>query len=143
MFHMILSIGLYFVHNLGLFNSFDISVFVLQSVQVYPDVCLIYLISAAVILLVSLAIMILYLLPYNFFLVFFQSLCGLNMLYITLLFSNSYNICHQCPCLSHKISIFVRDKGIYLFYNFIIYYNSTSNWISSFTCKLVLFSVQI
>ena len=39
--------------------------FVLQSVQMYPTVFLIYFTSAAVILLVSLALMVQFSLPYN------------------------------------------------------------------------------
>ena len=48
-----------------IFNSFVICVFVFQSVQVYPSVLLIYFISAAVILLASLALTVQVSLPYN------------------------------------------------------------------------------
>jgi len=73
-----------------IFNSFEICVFVLWSVQVYPAFLLMYFISAAVILLVSLALMVQDLLPYsktgrasvlyNFNLVFLRDFCGLNTL---------------------------------------------------------------
>jgi len=75
----------------AIFNSFTICVFVLWSVQVYPTVLLMYLISAAVILLASLALMVQDSLPYNntgrasvlyhFNLVFFRVFCGLNTLF--------------------------------------------------------------
>jgi len=48
-----------------IFNSFAICVFVLWSVQVYPAVLLMYFISAAFILLASLALMVQDSLPYN------------------------------------------------------------------------------
>jgi len=48
-----------------IFNSFAICVFVLQSVQVYPAVLLMYFISAAVILLASVALIVQVTLPYN------------------------------------------------------------------------------
>ena len=48
-----------------LFNSFAISVFVLYSVQVYPTLFLICFVSAAVILLASLALMFQFLLRCN------------------------------------------------------------------------------
>ena len=74
-----------------IFNSFAICVFVLWPVQVYPAVLLMYFISAAVILLVSLALMVQDSLPYNktgrasvlynFNLVFLRVFCGLNTLF--------------------------------------------------------------
>jgi hypothetical protein len=92
---------------------------------------LIYFISAAVILVASLALMVQFSMPHNkvgraselyyFILVFFRVSFGLNTLYILLLFSDSYLICYQCPSPSHstkKNSLIV--KGIYLFYDFII-----------------------
>ena len=48
-----------------IFNSFVICVFVLQSVRVYPAALLIYFISAAVILLASLALIVQVSLPHN------------------------------------------------------------------------------
>jgi len=50
-----------------IFNSFAICVFALQSVRVYPAVILMYFISAAVILLVSVALIVKVSLPYNKF----------------------------------------------------------------------------
>jgi len=74
-----------------IFNSFAICVFVLWPVQVYAAVLLMYFISAAVILLVSLALVVQDSLPYskigrasvlyNFNLVFLRVFCGLNTLF--------------------------------------------------------------
>ena len=66
--------------------------FVLQSVQVYPAVLLIYFISAAVIFLASLALTVHVSLPYNktgrarvlysFILAFLRVFCSINTLFI-------------------------------------------------------------
>ena len=40
-----------------------------------------------------------------FTLVIFKVFCGLNILLIRPVFSNSYAICYKCPLLFHKISI--------------------------------------
>jgi hypothetical protein len=38
---------------------------------------------------------------------------------------------------------FPKFKGIYLFYNFVIYYSFTSNWISSFKCHQFCFLCSV
>jgi hypothetical protein len=75
---------------------------------VYPAVSLIYFISAAVILLEYLALMAQFSVPYHragrdsvlhsFIVVLFEVFCGLS-----LLFSNSYSVYHQCPFRFHWI----------------------------------------
>ena len=75
-----------------IFNSFAICSFILQSIQVYPAVLLMYFISAAVILLASLALIVQVSLPYtktgrasvlySFILVSLRIFfCGLNILF--------------------------------------------------------------
>jgi len=80
-----------------IFNSFAICSFVLYSVQMYPAVLLMHFISAAVILLASLALIVQVSLPYNdtgrdsklynFILLFLRAFCGLKTLFkITVVF---------------------------------------------------------
>jgi len=81
-----------------IFSSFAISVIVLYSVQVLPAVFLIYFISAAVILLASLALVVQFSLPYikagmanvlyNFIPKLFEVFCRLNILFIMPLILN-------------------------------------------------------
>ena len=89
--------------KLVLFNSFAICTFVLYSVQVYPAVLLMYFISAAVILLASLALIVQVSLPYNkigrasvlygFILVFLRGFCGLHTLFkIPVIFKKLFNL---------------------------------------------------
>jgi hypothetical protein len=97
--------------------SFAISVFVLQSVQVHPAVFLTYFISAAVVLLESLALIVPLSLQYkkarrssvlyNFILLFFKAFHGLTYCLQCLLFSNIYSIYH-CPIIFHKIQNFLK-----------------------------------
>ena len=86
--------------------------------QVYPAVLLMYFISAALILLASLALTVQVSLPYNktgrtsvlysFILVFFMAFCGLNTLFKIPVIFKIYLICYQCPILLHKISDFLN-----------------------------------
>ena len=56
---------LLFIQDWGYIQFFSISVFVVSSVQMYPAVFLSHFISAAVILLASLALMVKFSLPYD------------------------------------------------------------------------------
>ena len=77
--------------------------------QVYPAVLLMYFISAAVILLASLALTVQVSLPYNktgrasllcsFIVVFLRGFCGLNtLLKIPEIFENLFNLYYACVC---------------------------------------------
>jgi len=102
-----------------MFSSFANSLFVLQSVQMCPAVFHIYFVSTALILLVPLASLFKFSLPYNkagragvlsnFIFVFFKVLCGVVYCLYCQLFSNSYSICYQCPLLFHNISNFLSS----------------------------------
>ena len=108
--------------------------FVVLSVQVHPVVFLVYFIYAAVILLASLALVVQLSLLYdntgrssilnNFIHVFF----GLNIFLIIVISFQSVDNVHYF-FVRYKISLV---KGSYLFNNFVIYYNLTCNWISSY-----------
>jgi hypothetical protein len=42
---------------------------------------------------------------YSFILVFSKVFCGLHILLISLLFSNGYSVCYQCPLFSIRYEI--------------------------------------
>jgi len=65
---------------------------------------LIYSLSECILLLFWMGQCIVY-----FTLVFFKVFCGLNILLIMPIFSNSYAICYICPLLFHKISHFLSS----------------------------------
>jgi hypothetical protein len=98
-----------------IFNSFAICVFVLQSAQVYPAVLHICFISAAVILLATLALIVHVSLPYNetgrasvlynVILVFLRVFYGLNILFIIAVIFN-----YLCNLLSMSNSLDIYNK---------------------------------
>jgi len=109
----------------------------LQSVQVHPAVFLMHFVSAAFTLLASLALMVQFSLPYNTAgrssVLYFYS-CFLwskhtfnNACYFQMLVQYVINI--HFFFISYRSSQVL--KGIYLFDNFDLYYNFTSNWILS------------
>jgi len=87
--------------------------------QVYPAVLLMYFISAAIILLASLALIVQVSLPYNktgwasvlysFILVFLRVLLWSNTLFTISVIFKIYLICYQCPILLHKISYILNS----------------------------------
>ena len=81
---------LYFIQNWGYVNSFCSLCVCFKSAQVYPGIFLMYIISAAVVILAPLALMVQFSLPYNragrtsvlygFILFFSKVFCRLHVL---------------------------------------------------------------
>jgi hypothetical protein len=100
MLQLVSSVFLYFVQDWGYIQYFVMPVFILSTAQVYLTVFLIHFISAGVIIFASLASMVQLSLPYkrdrkaivfyNFIHVLFKTFCGLNILSIKPVISNSY-----------------------------------------------------
>jgi hypothetical protein len=100
------------------FRSFSVPVFVLWSLQVYPAAFLLYFISAAVILLASLAVMVQFALTYNrvgrdsmlhsFIVVFSKVFYGLNILFImSAIFKILFNLLSMSAVISCDINFLI------------------------------------
>jgi hypothetical protein len=114
-----------------IFYPFEICVFVLQSVPVYHAVLVMYFISAADILVASLALTVLVSMQYNNigmvsvlhnFVLVFWTVFVLNTLYIILVNSKRCLSCYHCPVPFHNIF---------------------PNYLNNFNCWKILFYVTI